>query len=65
MIGYVRTFEVKLSSLITLTSVIIHSSPLMILYGLRVKAPQCSGGDCEFLKYQTIFVTEYSTLNLT
>ena len=24
-----------------------------------VKAPQCSGGDCGFLNYHTIFIPEY------
>ena len=37
----------------------------MILYGCSVKATQCTGGDYGFLKYDTIFITKYSTLNLT
>ena len=33
---------------------------IVILYGHRVKAPQCSGADYGFLNYHTIFIPEYS-----
>ena len=36
---------------------------IVILYGHRVKAPQCSGGDYGFLNYHTIFIPEYSVPN--
>ena len=32
--------------------------------GIRVKGPQCSGGDYGFLNHHTIFIPEYSVPNL-
>ena len=55
------------SSLTTLTSAIVHGSPpyvIVILYGHRVKAPQCSRGDYGFINYRTIFIPEDSFANL-
>ena len=68
-IGHVNTIE--WSHCVTLFS---HHSHLchhswfyhyviVILYGHRVKAPQCSGGDYRFLNYHTIFIPEHSVPN--
>ena len=36
---------------------------IMILYGNRVKAPQCSRGHYGFINYHTVFIPEYSVPN--